>query len=76
PQPVLEHSTQRVLVTEYLSGTAFEDIRAMPRSERDRVGEIIYRFYVGSLFTFNEFCGDPHPGNVLLADDGRVGFLD
>lgn len=76
PQPVPEHSTQRVLVTEYLSGTAFEDIRAMPAAERDRVGEIIYRFYVGSLFTFNEFCGDPHPGNVLLADDGRVGFLD
>ncbi|WP_280417860.1 ABC1 kinase family protein [Nocardia carnea] len=76
PQPVLEHSTQRVLVTEYLAGTAFEDIRAMPRAERDRVGEIIYRFYVGSLFTFNEFCGDPHPGNVLLAEDGRVGFLD
>lgn len=76
PRPVTEHSTQRVLVTEYLPGTAFEDIRALPRAERDRVGEIIYRFYVGSLFTFNEFCGDPHPGNVLLAEDGRVGFLD
>ncbi|MET8800755.1 AarF/ABC1/UbiB kinase family protein [Nocardia sp. NPDC004568] len=76
PRPVLEHSTRRVLVTEYLAGTAFEDIRRMPPAERDRVGEIIYRFYVGSLFNFNEFCGDPHPGNVLLAADGRVGFLD
>ncbi|MEV3963994.1 AarF/ABC1/UbiB kinase family protein [Nocardia sp. NPDC050193] len=76
PRPVLEHSTRRVLVTEYLAGTAFEDIRRMPGPERDRVGEIIYRFYVGSLFNFNEFCGDPHPGNVLLATDGRVGFLD
>ncbi|MGW6336845.1 ABC1 kinase family protein [Nocardia rhamnosiphila] len=76
PRPVLEHSTRRVLVTEYLAGTAFEDIRRMPGPERDRVGEIIYRFYVGSLFNFNEFCGDPHPGNVLLAADGRVGFLD
>ncbi|MGW0007840.1 ABC1 kinase family protein [Nocardia grenadensis] len=76
PRPVLEHSTRRVLVTEYLAGTAFEDIRRMPQPERDRVGEIIYRFYVGSLFDFNEFCGDPHPGNVLLAADGRVGFLD
>lgn len=76
PRPVLEHSTRRVLVTEYLAGTPFDDICAMPQAERDRVGEIIYRFYVGSLFTFNEFCGDPHPGNVLLAADGRVGFLD
>ncbi|WP_327149405.1 ABC1 kinase family protein [Nocardia sp. NBC_01329] len=76
PRAFLEHSTRRVLVTEYLPGTAFEDIRRMPQAERDRVGEIIYRFYVGSLFNFNEFCGDPHPGNVLLAEDGRVGFLD
>lgn len=76
PHPVLEHSTRRVLVTEYLAGTPFEEIRRMPRPERDRIGEIIYRFYVGSLFHFNEFCGDPHPGNVLLAADGRVGFLD
>ena len=76
PRPVLEHSTQRVLVTEYLHGTSFDRIRELPAPERDRVGEIIYRFYVGSLFTFNEFCGDPHPGNVLLAADGRVGFLD
>ncbi|WP_459548238.1 ABC1 kinase family protein [Nocardia sp. X0981] len=76
PHPVLEHSTRRVLVTEYLPGRPFEEIRRMPRPERDRIGEIIYRFYVGSLFDFNEFCGDPHPGNVLLAADGRVGFLD
>ncbi|RJO77196.1 AarF/ABC1/UbiB kinase family protein [Nocardia panacis] len=76
PRSFPEISSTRVLVSEYLPGLGFEEIRALPRPERDRVGEIIYRFYVGSLFTFNEFCGDPHPGNVLLCEDGRVGFLD
>uniref|UniRef100_UPI0005954C0A ABC1 kinase family protein n=1 Tax=Nocardia paucivorans TaxID=114259 RepID=UPI0005954C0A len=76
PQALSELSTRRVLVSEYLDGMGFDDIRQLPRAERDRIGEIVYRFYVGSMFTFNEFCGDPHPGNVLLADDGRVGFLD
>lgn len=76
PRPLPELSTRRVLVSEYLEGMAFDDIRRLPRTERDRIGEILYRFYVGSMFTFNEFCGDPHPGNVLLAGDGRVGFLD
>ncbi|UAK33501.1 AarF/ABC1/UbiB kinase family protein [Nocardia asteroides] len=76
PRSLPEFSTTRVLVTEYVQGKGFEEIRQLPQAERDRIGEIIYRFYVGSLFTFNEFCGDPHPGNVLLATDGRVGFLD
>ncbi|MGY1866803.1 ABC1 kinase family protein [Nocardia gipuzkoensis] len=76
PRSLPELSTTRVLVTEYVEGKGFEEIRQLPQEQRNRIGEIIYRFYVGSLFTFNEFCGDPHPGNVLLAADGRVGFLD
>ncbi|MGV9410292.1 ABC1 kinase family protein [Nocardia sp. NPDC003693] len=76
PDTMPELSTQRVLVSEYFAGRGFEEIRALPDAERDRIGEIIYRFYVGSLFTFNEFCGDPHPGNLLLGADGRVAFLD
>ncbi|MBF6085570.1 AarF/ABC1/UbiB kinase family protein [Nocardia cyriacigeorgica] len=76
PRPVPELSTRRVLVSEYLVGSGFDEIKELAQAERDRIGEIIYRFYVGSLFVFNEFCGDPHPGNVMLTEDGRVGFLD
>ncbi|MFD3592725.1 ABC1 kinase family protein [Nocardia sp. NPDC058640] len=76
PSSVPELSTTRVLVSEFIDGDGFEQMREMPAAQRNRLGEIIYRFYVGSLFTFHEFCGDPHPGNVLLARDGRVAFLD
>ncbi|NNH74775.1 AarF/ABC1/UbiB kinase family protein [Nocardia uniformis] len=76
PNTMPELSSTRVLVSEYFPGRGFTEIRQLPAEERDRLGEIIYRFYVGSLFTFNEFCGDPHPGNLLLGDDGRVAFLD
>ncbi|PPJ22750.1 ATP-binding protein [Nocardia nova] len=76
PASMPELSSTHVLVSEYFPGRGFEEIRRLPETERDRVGEIIYRFYVGSLFTFNEFCGDPHPGNLLLGEDGRVAFLD
>jgi predicted unusual protein kinase regulating ubiquinone biosynthesis (AarF/ABC1/UbiB family) len=76
PRSMPELSTTRVLVSEYIAGKDFNAIRRLPDAERNRIGEIIYRFYVGSLFTFHEFCGDPHPGNVLLATDGKVAFLD
>lgn len=76
PQAFPELSSRRVLVTEYSPGLDFDAMRELPDADRDRIGEIIYRFYVGSLHEFAEFCGDPHPGNVLLRADGRVVFLD
>src|SRR5947208_2937215 len=41
-----------------------------------RIGEIIFRFYFGSMYRLEMFSGDPHPGNMLLLDDGRMAFLD
>lgn len=76
PDSIAEHCTSRVLVTEYLDGSNFDHIRQRSAADRNRIGELIHRFYIGSLFNTNEFCGDPHPGNILLATDGRVGFID
>jgi predicted unusual protein kinase regulating ubiquinone biosynthesis (AarF/ABC1/UbiB family) len=69
-------STRRVLVTEFVSGRGFEAVKALGDEERDRFGETLFRFYWGLLQREGLASGDPHPGNVLLADDGRVCFLD
>ena len=36
----------------------------------------MFRFYFGLVQHMGRVSGDPHPGNYLLLDDGRVGFLD
>ena len=69
-------STRRVLVSEYVSGTGFEAVRDFDEAERDRYGEIVFRFYFGLLYRDRIALGDPHPGNYLLRPDGRVAFLD
>ncbi|HMO54525.1 MAG TPA: AarF/ABC1/UbiB kinase family protein, partial [Tepidiformaceae bacterium] len=76
--PTVEHelTTSRILVQEYIEGRPFRSALALPQSERNRIGEIIYRFCFGSLYRHGLFNGDPHPGNYLLLDDGRVGFVD
>ncbi|QXQ15633.1 AarF/ABC1/UbiB kinase family protein [Skermania piniformis] len=76
PPVIADRSGTRVLTTEFVDGLGFEQVRELPADQRDRVGEIVYRFYVGSLYRFDEFCGDPHPGNLLYMRDGRVCFLD
>ena len=69
-------SSRRVLVTDLLSGKRFEQVKELGEAERDRFGEIVFRFYFSLLLRMSRVCGDPHPGNYLLLDDGRVGFLD
>ncbi|MFD3508132.1 ABC1 kinase family protein [Nocardia sp. NPDC058666] len=76
PDSIGEYCTHNVLVTEYVDGQPFSHLQTLSAAERDHYGELIYRFYLGSLFTDNEFCGDPHPGNVLLAADGKLAFVD
>ena len=76
PDVVTRLSTGRVLVTEWVDGIGFEEVRALPRAERDRFGEIVFRFCFGSIFHLQHFNADAHPGNYILMSDGRVAFLD
>jgi predicted unusual protein kinase regulating ubiquinone biosynthesis (AarF/ABC1/UbiB family) len=69
-------SRRRVLVTEYVEGLGFEEVKQLPKEDRDRFGEIVFRFSFGSIYHLQHFNADPHPGNYLLMDDDRVAFLD
>jgi predicted unusual protein kinase regulating ubiquinone biosynthesis (AarF/ABC1/UbiB family) len=76
PQVVSSLSRERVLVSEYVAGVGFEELKGRSQVERDRIGEIVFRFFLGCLYRHHQFSGDPHPGNFMLLEDGRVAFLD
>jgi predicted unusual protein kinase regulating ubiquinone biosynthesis (AarF/ABC1/UbiB family) len=76
PDVVSSLSREQVMVSEYVEGTGFEELKAYPQAERDRIGEILFRFYFGCLYRHHQFSGDPHPGNSMLLDDGRMAFID
>jgi predicted unusual protein kinase regulating ubiquinone biosynthesis (AarF/ABC1/UbiB family) len=76
PRVIESHSTARVLTTEFVPGFKFADALSRPDAERQRYAEILYRFIFGSITRFGVFNGDPHPGNYLFDENGRVVFLD
>lgn len=76
PDVIDELSSGTVLTTEFVDGERFEAVYERDQQERDRVAEILYRFVFRSLNRQYVFNGDPHPGNYLLAADGRVAFID
>jgi predicted unusual protein kinase regulating ubiquinone biosynthesis (AarF/ABC1/UbiB family) len=72
------YCSRKVLTSTWLEGIAFDAfIGTNPtQSMRDRIGEALFDFYVGSLFKHALYNCDPHPGNYLILDDGRVGMID
>jgi predicted unusual protein kinase regulating ubiquinone biosynthesis (AarF/ABC1/UbiB family) len=76
PEVVTRLSRRRILVTELVTGMDFEQIKELPQEQRSRFGEIVFRGSLGSMFNLQHFNADPHPGNFILMEDGRVAFLD
>jgi predicted unusual protein kinase regulating ubiquinone biosynthesis (AarF/ABC1/UbiB family) len=76
PDVVTRLSTERILVSEWVDGAGFDEVRELPQAERDRFGEIVFRFCFGSIYHLQHFNADAHPGNYLMLPNGRVAFLD
>jgi predicted unusual protein kinase regulating ubiquinone biosynthesis (AarF/ABC1/UbiB family) len=76
PDVLDDLSSDRVLTTEFVRGKHFDTLYDEPQHVRDHYGEVLYRFVFRSLNRQRVFNGDPHPGNYLVADDGRLAFLD
>ena len=76
PPVITELCRERVIVTEFIEGRNFADIRTDTDEEKSRWGEILFRFYVNGPYRHLLLNGDPHPGNSLFMADGRVAFID
>ena len=75
--PSVLASAPKVLVTEWANGRALSKIAAegSPK-ERNRTAELLSEFQFSSPSRAGMMHGDPHPGNFLLGDDGRMVVLD
>ena len=76
PAPDTGLSHTLVLVSEWVDGPGLDAAYDRPDVERDRLGEIAFRFFLGSPYRVGRTHGDPHPGNLRLMADGRLGVLD
>jgi predicted unusual protein kinase regulating ubiquinone biosynthesis (AarF/ABC1/UbiB family) len=76
PDVITRLTRDKVLVTEFVTGAGFEQVKQLGQEERNRFAEIVFRFYLGSIYQLNHFNADAHPGNYVLLENGKVAFLD
>jgi ubiquinone biosynthesis protein len=80
-----ELSTRRVLVTEFIKGITLNDILthldepdwlAEHKVDRDQLARQIMRYQLTQALRCGFFQADPHPANLILMEDGRLGYVD
>jgi ubiquinone biosynthesis protein len=78
PIVVPERSTSRVLTTEFVEGAKVIDFAAIESLGLDRqtVAERVVSAYCRMIFVDGVYHADPHPGNLFVAPDGAIVFVD
>mgnify|MGYP000706119762 CR=1 FL=1 len=73
-----EHSSERILTMEELTGKHLDEWLATSptQEEKNYFGQILFDFFFHSFFELCHVHADPHPGNYLFMEDGKVGILD
>jgi len=78
PKIYWTHTTKRVLTMEFIRGTKVIDLESLRarRISAVKVNRLLVRTYLKQLLEDGFFHADPHPGNLLVMDNGRLAFFD
>ncbi|WP_007027088.1 ABC1 kinase family protein [Saccharomonospora iraqiensis] len=75
--PKVVASAPKVIVTEWVTGTPFSEIiNTGTRDQRNEAGRLLAEFHYSSPERAHLLHSDPHPGNFLLLEDGRLCVID
>jgi predicted unusual protein kinase regulating ubiquinone biosynthesis (AarF/ABC1/UbiB family) len=71
-------TTSKVLTMEFIHGTKVTDIEEQQRRNISpaKVNRLLIKTYLKQLLEDGFFHADPHPGNLLVMEDGRLAFFD
>jgi ubiquinone biosynthesis protein len=76
PQVIRPYVTEQVLVLERIDGRKVEPEHGLAPERARELARTLFRAYVHQVTVEGVYHADPHRGNVLLADDGRLVLLD
>lgn len=78
PKVYQQHTTRRVLTMQRLYGVPLTDFKLVEKYSKDASQTLItiMNTWFGSLMMCKSFHADLHAGNLMLLEDGRVGFID
>jgi predicted unusual protein kinase regulating ubiquinone biosynthesis (AarF/ABC1/UbiB family) len=76
PQVIRPYVTEQVLVLERIDGRKVSPEHGIPPERARQLARSLFRAYVRQVTAEGVYHADPHRGNVLVTDDGRLALLD
>jgi ubiquinone biosynthesis protein len=78
PEAIDDYTTSRVLTMDFVPGKKITDVSPLRLMELDTraLAEAVFRAYLKQILVEGFFHADPHPGNVFITQDDRVGLID
>jgi ubiquinone biosynthesis protein len=78
PRVYEELCTRRILVQERFEGFTVADTEALKATSFDRraLAESLLRSALDQILKAGFFHADPHPGNIFVLSDGKLGLID
>ncbi len=78
PRPVPDYTTSQVLTMDWVPGRTLGSLGPLARLDLDGhdLADDLLRAYLDQILVDGIFHADPHPGNVLLTEDGRIALID
>lgn len=78
PKPYKDISTDKILIIEFVSGCKITDVDQLTEWGLDptQIAENGLNIYLTQIFEFGYFHADPHPGNIIIEESGRIILID
>ena len=77
PRVFAAFGTERLLVMERLRGQPLSQLTTpLPAEVAAELADALCSSQIDAMLAGDRFHADPHPGNVLHLDDGRIGLID
>jgi len=78
PLPVDDYTTDRLLTMELVEGRNVAGLGPLAQMELDGhpLAVQLFEAYLDQILVHGFVHADPHPGNVLVTDDGRLALID
>jgi ubiquinone biosynthesis protein len=78
PAPYDDFTTSRVLTMDRVEGRKVTELSGLGRLDVDgaQLARALFEAYLDQILVHGFFHADPHPGNVLLTPEGRLGLID
>ena len=74
PTPYRQHSSLCVLTMQFIAGQKLSEVP--PTAATAPLADALFHAWMDQIAMGGFFHADPHPGNLMLAEDGRVAVLD